>query len=52
MIGRCVKKLRELVDNTWALGTSRERLARANMSRMDIVQEAADSDCVEGCQDE
>ena len=52
LIGRCVKKLRELVDNTWAMETSRERLARANMSRMEIVQEAADGDCVEGCQGE
>ena len=52
VIGRCVKKLRELVGNTWAMETSRERLARVNMSRMETVQEAADGDCVEGCQGE
>ena len=40
------------MDNTWAMETSRERLARANMSRMEIVKEAADGDCVEGCQGE
>ena len=50
VIGCCVKKLRELVDNTWAVKTSRERLTRANMSRMEIVQEAPDGDCVEVCQ--
>ncbi|CAB3986991.1 Hypothetical predicted protein [Paramuricea clavata] len=49
ILNRSPKTLADILSTTWQMKGAREKIARSTKSRMDLLQEASNSDCVSGC---
>ncbi|CAB4037099.1 Hypothetical predicted protein, partial [Paramuricea clavata] len=49
ILNRSPKTLADILSTTWQMKGAREKIARSKKSRMDLLQEASNSDCVSGC---
>ena len=49
MLSRSRKAVEELIENTWRMKNAQVKLDRKKKSRMQIVCEARNGDCVQGC---
>ena len=49
LIARSRKVICELIDNTWEIKEANEKLERARKSRIQILKEASNGQCITGC---
>ena len=49
LMSRSSKALQDVIQNTWKMHTSSEKLNRQRLCRIEIIQQCADGKCVSGC---
>ena len=49
VLSRSSKALNDIVENTWAMEGAVAKVARSNATRIEIIRESIQADCVENC---
>ena len=49
LINRTPRAVADILNSTWQIENAQEKLARSKKTRMQILQEARESECAEGC---
>ena len=49
VLSRSTKSLSELIENSWHMENAKTELVRAQTPRMDVLKEAYNKECMEGC---
>ena len=49
VMSRSSKALQDVIQNTWKMHTSSEKLNRQRLCRLEVIQQCKDGECVSGC---
>ena len=49
VLSRSTKSINDLIENTWKMESASKRMRRSTISRMQLIRERKEEDCVESC---
>jgi len=49
VLSRSTKAINDLIENTWRMESASKRMRRSTISRMQVIKERKEEDCIDGC---